>query len=65
MRLPDINRIDGHIHTFICDNLTVAKMTGMKMRAASTGLRQSPWSLTGFNRMTSSKDRRSNKSGRE
>jgi hypothetical protein len=65
MSPPNINRTDCLAHTVICDNLTVSKMTGMKVRAASASLRQPLWSIIGFNRMTSSKDRRSDKSGRE
>jgi len=40
-------------------------MTGLNVRAAGASLRQPLWSIIGFNRMTSSKGRRSNKSARE
>jgi hypothetical protein len=65
MRPPNINRADCHTHTLIFDNMTTDKMTGVNVRAASTTLRQPLWSIIGFNRITSSNDRRSNKSGHQ
>ncbi|MGA8508762.1 MAG: hypothetical protein WB762_24410 [Candidatus Sulfotelmatobacter sp.] len=53
MRPPNINRTDCHTHNLICHNLTVDKMTGVNVRAASATLRQPLWSIIGFNRMTS------------
>src|SRR3974390_1249097 len=64
-RTPSIKNTAGPIRTRICDNLTVDKTTGINVSALSTNRRQSPWSNTGFNRMTSRRDTKSSRSGRK
>ena len=63
--LPNANKTDGHTHPFIWDNRTMDMTTGTNVTAASTSLLQLPWSNTGVNTMASSKEIRSNKSGRD
>jgi hypothetical protein len=63
--LINIYEIDGHTHNLICDNLIVDTITGMNFTPASTSRRQPSRSNIGVNTMASSKERSSNRSGRD